>query len=87
METLIARKRRKQAWDNKRNKMQSVLNETEMHNNEKSIARHKRYLILKQKRAAKRVRTKRSGQSTVVEDKIWNFRKPTFRCQHCNVLL
>jgi hypothetical protein len=87
METLIARKRRKQAWDNKRNTMQSVLNETEMHNNEKSIARHKRYLILKQKRAAKRVRTKRSGQSTVVEDKIWNFRKPTFRCQHCNALL
>jgi hypothetical protein len=87
METLITRKRRKQALDNERNKRQYVLNETKMHINEKSIARHKRYLILEQKRAAKRARTKNSGQSTVVEDEIWNFGKPTFRCQHGNTLL
>jgi hypothetical protein len=87
METSIARKRRKQALGSKRNKRQSVLNEMKMRNNKKSIASHKRCLILKQKRVAKRAGTENSGQSAVVEDEIWNFGKTTFKCQHCNTLL
>jgi uncharacterized protein YkvS len=42
----------------------------ELHINEKTIARHKRYLILKQKKVAKRARIKSSGQSAVAEDEI-----------------
>jgi hypothetical protein len=56
---LCNRKRRKEALDKKRNKRH------EMKKREKSVARHKRYLILKHKREAKRVRTDETGNEIV----------------------
>jgi hypothetical protein len=59
------RKRRKETLDKKRNKRQSILTEDEMKKNEKSVVRHKRYLILKHKREANRARTNETSNEIV----------------------
>jgi hypothetical protein len=59
------KKRRKEALDKKRNNRQSILTEDEMKKNEKLVARHKIYLILKHKREAKRARTNETSNEIV----------------------
>jgi hypothetical protein len=47
MQITFNRKRRKEALDKKRGKKQAILAETEIEKIEKSVARCKKYLILK----------------------------------------
>ncbi|XP_062186018.1 uncharacterized protein LOC133889557 [Phragmites australis] len=63
------------------------------------LARKKRKEILQQKREAKRARIDNreideetnsqstSANSSEVDSEIWNFGKPTYRCNYCNALL
>jgi hypothetical protein len=118
IQSSINRKRRKELLDNKRCKKQSVVKESE------SLVRHKRYLILRQKKEAKHQRMENyethqgvisessisdvnfadryvidqdnNGESSCANDsviskninsEIWNFKRPTFKCRHCNALL
>jgi hypothetical protein len=76
-QTSCNRKRRKDALDRKRNKKQSILTEDEMKKNEKSVARHKRYLILKHKREAKRARTEISMTSQEIVESSSSERNET----------
>jgi hypothetical protein len=55
--TSISRKRGKEKLDTKRNKRQCVDTEDRIQKDKESLARHKRYLILKQRRDSKRART------------------------------
>jgi hypothetical protein len=55
----VNRKTRKEAIERKRNKKQYINAENEI-KDRKSVARHKRYLILKEKREAKHPKTNNS---------------------------
>jgi hypothetical protein len=62
MQTEFNIKRRKEALDKKRGKKQTILAETEIEKDEKSVARHKRFLILKHRREAKCLRSNVASQ-------------------------
>jgi hypothetical protein len=47
----------RQNWTQKKNKRQCVDTEDEIHKDKESLAKHKRYLILKQRRDSKHART------------------------------
>jgi len=94
------RKRRKEQLDLKRSKKILVTRE-EASVKKSRVARMKRKEIIKQKKDKRRARienshicedtnTQEPRSNTVSEEahnNIWNFGKPTHRCQYCNALL
>ena len=90
--------RRKQQLQEKRSKRCRNTQET---TNKKEDASRKRKEQIKERKDVKRARTNASDnelESNIIEitssttsgsyySTIWNFRKPTYRCEHCNAIL
>jgi hypothetical protein len=55
--TSISGKRRKEKLDSKRNKRQCIHTKNGIQKDKESVARHKRYLILKHRKDSRRART------------------------------